>query len=116
MMTFRQYFTKIFGEVAMTNATHANENLTIHLKVKDYATWRTSYDGREKSRLSAGITNGRVFRNAQDPNDVVILQDVADVEKARTWLASDDLKAEMQKSGVVGSPNVRFAAAAAAAA
>ena len=96
----------------MTNAQHSNENLTVHLKVKDYATWRTAYDGREKDRVSAGITNGRVFRNAQDPNDVVILQDVADVAKARTWLASDEIKAAMEKSGVVGSPNVRFAATA----
>ena len=97
----------------MTNVTnHANENVTIHLKVKDYATRRTAYDGREKSRLSAGITNGRVFRNADDQNDVVILQDVADVAKARAWLGSDGLKAEMQKNGVIGSPNVRFAAAA----
>ena len=96
----------------MTNATnHANESLTIHLKVKDYAAWRTGYDGREKSRLSAGITNGRVFRNAQDPNDVVILQDVADVAKARNWYSSDDMKAALQKNGVVGTPSVRFAAA-----
>jgi hypothetical protein len=96
----------------MTNVQHANENLTIHIKVKDYATWRPAYDGQEKSRLSAGVTNGRVFRNAQDANDIVILQDVADVAKARTWLGSDDLKATMQKGGVVGTPNVRFAAAA----
>jgi len=96
----------------MTNAQHVNENLTVHLKVKDYDTWRTVYDGREKSRISAGITNGRVFRRAEDPNDLVILQDAADVAKARTWFSSDDLKAAMQKSGVVGSPNVRFAAAA----
>jgi hypothetical protein len=96
----------------MTSAQHANENVTIHIKVKDYATWRTAYDGHEKGRASAGITNGRVFRSAEDPNDLVILQDVADVAKARTWFGSDDLKAAMQKSGVVGSPNVRFAAAA----
>jgi hypothetical protein len=89
-----------------------NENLTIHLKVKDYTAWRTGYDGREKSRVSAGITNGRVFRNAQDQNDVVILQDVADVAKARSWLGSDEMKAAMQQSGVVGSPTIRFAAAA----
>jgi hypothetical protein len=76
----------------MTNTTHANENLTVHLKVKDYATWRTGYDGREKGRLSAGITNGRVLRSPEDLNDVVILQDVADVSKARSWLASDDMK------------------------
>ena len=96
----------------MTNATQANENVTIHLKVKDYATWRSGYDGHEKSRVSAGITNGRVFRNAEDQNDEVILQDVADEAKARVWFGSDDLKAAMQKAGVVGSPNIRFAAAA----
>jgi len=89
-----------------------NENLTIHLKVRDYTAWRKGYDGHEKSRVSAGITNGRVFRNAQDQNDVVILQDVADVAKARTWLGSDEMKAAMQQSGVMGSPTIRFAAAA----
>ena len=96
----------------MTNATRTTKNLTVHLKVKDYATWRAAYDGREKSRLSAGVTNGRVFRSAEDPNDLVILQDVADVTKARTWLGSDDMKTAMQQSGVVGSPSIRFAAEA----
>jgi hypothetical protein len=87
-----------------------NENATIHIKVKDYSSWRKSYDEQEKSRLSAGITNGRVFRRAEDPNDLVVLQDVADVPKARSWFGSDDLKAAMQKSGVIGSPSIRFAA------
>ena len=94
----------------MTNSQHTNENLTIHLKVKDYAAWRTGYDGREKSRLAAGISNGRVFRSPENPNDVVILQDVADQAKARTWLGSDEMKTAMQHSGVVGSPSIRFAA------
>src|ERR1700731_2457554 len=101
MIISKQYFTKI-GVITMTT------NVT-HLKVKDHAPWRTGYDGREKSRLSAGITNGRVFRRAEDPNDLVILQDVADVPKARSWFGSDDLKAAMQKSGVIGSPSIRFA-------
>ena len=94
----------------MTNTEHTNGNLTVHFKVKDYAAWRTSYDGRQQGRLSAGITNGRVFRSAEDPNDVVILQDVADQAKARTWLGSDDTKAAMLKGGVIGSPSIRFAA------
>jgi hypothetical protein len=111
-MTFKQYFTKIYGEYLMGNASHTNENLTVHFKVKDFNAWRTSYNGHEKNRVSAGITNGRVFRSADDQNDVVIIQDVADVAQARAWLGSDDLKAEMQKSGVLGSPSIRFAAAA----
>jgi len=91
------------------NTLHTNENLTVHFKVKDYAAWRTGYDAREKGRLTAGISNGRVFRSPEDPNDVVILQDVADVSKARSWLTSDDTKAAMEKSGVIGSPSIRFA-------
>ena len=94
----------------MANVPNKNENMTIHLRVKDYSTWRTGYDGREKSRASAGITNGRVFRSAEDPNDLVILQDVEDVAKARAWLGSDEMKATMQKNGVMGSPIIRFAA------
>jgi len=94
----------------MTNTEHTNGNLTVHFKVKDFNTWRTSYDANAKDRASAGITNSKVFRNADDPNDVVVLQDVADVAKARTRLGSEDLKAAMQKSGVIGSPSIRFAA------
>jgi hypothetical protein len=90
----------------------SKENLTVHFKVKDLNTWRTSYNGHEKDRVSAGITNGRVFRSPDDPNDVVILQDVADVSKARTWLTSNEMKSVMEKSGVLGSPSIRFAAAA----
>jgi len=96
------------------NTQNKTENLTIHHKVKDYAAWRVAYDGHEKSRVSAGITNGRVFRSAEDPNDIVILQDVANVAQARTWLGADDLKAAMQKGGVIGSPSFHFAAQATA--
>jgi len=89
-----------------------NENLTVHLKVKDFNAWRTSYNGQEKDRTTAGITNSRVFRSADDQNDVLILADVADVSKARTWLGSSEMKSAMEKSGLVGSPSIRFAAAA----
>jgi hypothetical protein len=92
------------------NAPHVTENLTVHFKVQDYAKWRAGYDTHETNRRSAGITNGRVFCNALDPNDVVVLQDVGDVAKARTFLSSEDQKAAMQKSGVIGSPSIRFAA------
>ena len=89
-----------------------NENLTLHFKVKDFNAWQTSYNGNEKNRASAGITNGRVFRSSDNPNEVVILADAADVSKARTWLDSPEMKTVMEKSGVLGSPSIRFAAAA----
>jgi hypothetical protein len=53
-----------------------------------------------------------VFRSADDANEVVILQDVSDVAKARTWYGSSEMKTAWEKAGVVGSPSIRFAAAA----
>jgi hypothetical protein len=93
----------------MTNL-NTNQNMTVNFKVKDFNAWRTSYSGHEKDRASAGITNGKVFRSADDPNDVLILQDVADVSKARTWLGSSEMKTVLEKSGVIGSPTIQFAA------
>ena len=94
----------------MTSSMNTNKNLTVQFKVQDYGKWRTAFDGREKGRVEAGITNGKVYRGVEDPNDIIVLGDAADVAKARTFLGSDDLKAAWQKSGMQGSPNIRFAA------
>jgi hypothetical protein len=94
----------------MTSIQNTNENLTLHFKVKDFNAWQTSYNGNQKNRASAGITKSKVFRNADDQNDVVLLQDVSDVAKARSWYGSNEMKSEMEKSGVVGSPSIRAAA------
>ncbi len=88
----------------------SDENLTVRFEVKDFNAWRTSYNGHEKDRTTAGITNSRVFRSADDQNDVVFLAGVADISRARAWLGSNDMKTVFEKSGVVGSPNIRFAA------
>ena len=91
----------------MTNAPHtnANENLTLHFKVKDFNAWQTSYNGNEKDRTSAGITKSKVFRSTDDPNDVLLLQDVADVSKARTWYGSSEMKdGKERRSGLAQHP------------
>lgn len=82
--------------------------MVVQHKVRDYAGWRPVYDAHESSRHGAGITNGRVYRKAEDPNELVILFDVADLAKARTWIAGEDLKTAMQKAGVLGAPAFHF--------
>jgi hypothetical protein len=41
-----------------------------------------------------------------DPDDVVVVADVADVDKVKTWAASSDLRSVMEKGGVLGRPSV----------
>ena len=59
-------------------------------------------------RVGAGITNGRVYQKAEDPNDLAILLDVADVAKARAWTAGEDLKTAMERAGVLGCAGDHF--------
>lgn len=82
--------------------------MVIHHRVRDYAEWRPAYDAHEPSRLGAGVTNGRVYRKAEDPNDLVILLDVADLATARAWASSEDLKTAMRNAGVLEAPAIHF--------
>ncbi len=82
--------------------------LVVQHAVRDYAAWRPPYDAHKSSRTEAGITNGCVYRRAEDPNDLVLLFDVADMARARAWAAGEDLKTAMRNAGVLGAPTITF--------
>src|SRR3954466_4751109 len=77
--------------------------MVIQHKVRDYDAWRRAYDAHQGSPTGAGVTNGRIYRKAEDPSDILGLFDVADVAKARAWTEGADLRAAMEKGGVVSS-------------
>ena len=83
--------------------------LIIRHSVRDNAAWRPVYDAHEAARTAAGLTNGRVFRSTEDPNDILILFDTSDRRRAEEFGGSEDLKSAMQNSGVIGQPKIRFA-------
>ena len=83
--------------------------LIIRHPVRDYAAWRPVYDAHEAARTAAGLTNGRVFRSTDDPNDILILHDTADRRRAEEFGRSGDLRDAMRRAGVVGQPEIRFA-------
>jgi heme-degrading monooxygenase HmoA len=82
--------------------------LLVRHKVEDYARWRPMYDEHAATRKAGGSTGGRVFRSADNPNEVVILLEWDDLEKARQFAQSEDLRQTMQRAGVVDQPDVYF--------
>jgi hypothetical protein len=82
--------------------------LIIRHKVKDFANWKTAYDAHAGARAKAGLTNGRVTRSVDDPNELVLIFDAADLEQAKTFGASNDLRTAMQSAGVSDTPTVYF--------
>ena len=82
--------------------------LVIRHKVKDYEKWRPEFDRHAGAQKSAGLSNPRVFRSSDDPNEVVIFFDTKDTARAKDFVVSSDLKSTMAKAGVVDSPTFYF--------
>jgi quinol monooxygenase YgiN len=82
--------------------------MIIHHRVRDYTTWRPVFDAHEPIRIAAGLSNAGVFRSADDPDDLFLLFEFADRQKAEAFAASDELKTAMQRAGVEGTPEMHF--------
>ncbi len=80
----------------------------IHHKVRDFAVWKSAFDEHASTQTAAGMTNGRVFQSADDPNAVTILFDVADIARAKEFVGSADLKSAMEGAGVVSAPSFHY--------
>jgi hypothetical protein len=82
--------------------------LVIHQMVADYAKWRPVYDAHQSVRDDAGLTDCQVRSTTDNPNDVFVACEMADVAKAKAFTASKSLADAMKSAGVVGKPDFYF--------
>ena len=83
-------------------------HMLVRHKVADFAKWKPVYDAHASARQSAGLKEEHLLRNADDPNEVILLFSAQDLNKAKAFAASDDLRQAMQKAGVSDKPDVYF--------
>ena len=74
--------------------------------VHDYAAWRKGYDAFEPTRIKLGAQGHGVYRDVDDGNDVTAWHDFNNLEAARAFANSSELKAAMRGAGVIGAPTV----------
>jgi hypothetical protein len=84
------------------------DHVMIRHKVADFAKWKPAFDGHRSMRQAAGLTDLHLWRNADDPNEVISVFEVSDVAKAKEFASSSDLKETMQTAGVIGAPDILF--------
>ena len=82
--------------------------MIVRHKVKDFRSWKKTFDGHASAQKAGGLTKPRVFRSADDPNELVILMDYKDLKTAKAFGASADLKKTMEAAGVVDQPTIYF--------
>ena len=81
--------------------------IVIHT-VEDYEKWKKVFDEDASRRKSLGSKGGRLYRSADNPNEMTIVWDWESAEKARQFATSPDLREVMERAGVVGMPQVIF--------
>jgi heme-degrading monooxygenase HmoA len=83
-------------------------HMLIRHKVADFAKWKPIYDEHLPTREKAGLKEVHLLRNTENPNEVILLFSIEDLDKAKAFAASDDLRQAMQRAGVSDKPDVYF--------
>jgi hypothetical protein len=89
---------------SVSDPPHREETMAtmfVRHTVSDYAAWRKVYDSVAAMQKAGGVTAEAVYRGADDSNDVTVTHEFASIEAARAFAGSADLKAAMQRGGVI---------------
>ena len=76
--------------------------------VADFDAWKVGFDQHEPARRAAGALGHHVNQAEGNSNLVTIYLAVSDLDKAKSFAGSDDLKAVMQQVGVTGAPEISW--------
>ena len=94
---------------AFTAKMNDDKKVTILLshEVKDYATWKKGFDADEVNRKNAGLKLIALFRGVENPNIITGLMEAPSAEVAQKFLNNPELKAAMEKGGVISQPEIK---------
>jgi hypothetical protein len=91
-----------------TTAIQATTRVMVRSKVKDWDAWKKSFDGHKQARVDAGLTDRVISYTVGDNHNVTLVFAVADMDKAKAFMNSQDLKDKMKEAGVDGPPDIFF--------
>ncbi len=82
--------------------------ILIRHKIADFGKWKPAYDAHASARAAAGLKEERLLRNIDNPIEVILLFSAQDLNKAKEFAGSDDLRQKMRQAGVIDKPDVWF--------
>lgn len=85
-----------------------SKHVLIRHIVSDYPSWKIAFDSNQGERQSHGLKDLHILRDNTNQNHVTILLEAQDIEKAKAFASSQQLRETMQKAGVVGNPEISY--------
>lgn len=75
-------------------------------RVKDFAQWKVVFDEFVPIRKRYGSKGAVAYRVRGNLDDVVVLTEFADMDRATELYASQDFKDAIERAGVIGTENI----------
>jgi len=72
--------------------------------VKDFETWRKTFESNKQTRIDNGLTDRAYGHNVDDDKKVTLVVAINDTAKAQAFWKSDLLKQQREASGVTSQP------------
>ena len=83
-------------------------HVLVRFSVEDLAKWKPVFEEAAALRKNFGSMGVRAFSKADSPNEVTILGEYADKEKAMQMFQSQEFREATARAGVKGPPEVTF--------
>jgi hypothetical protein len=82
--------------------------LLVRHKVADFSKWKSAYEAHSGARQKAGLKEEHLLRNTESPDEVIILFKAEEIQKAKEFAGSSNLREAMQNAGVIDKPDIYF--------
>lgn len=80
----------------------------VQIKFEDFDKWKAVFEEAAELRKTYGSKGVRIFRPVDRQNEVIILGDYEDMEKARQLFQSQEFRDAIRQAGVTSLPEVTY--------
>lgn len=78
------------------------------LKVKDYNQFKKEFDAAQDLLRSFGCKQSTINRDVDNPNQLLIIHEFENLQRAREFYKSPEFQQCIAKAGIVGKPDLMF--------
>jgi len=88
----------------------SGKNVTIitTIEVKDFTEFKKGFDAGAPIREKGNIKVVDMYQSVDNKNMVTVIEEAASAEAAKQFFSNPDMKAAMEKTGVISKPEVKI--------
>ena len=82
--------------------------LLVRHRIQEWSRFNKAFEESEDRRREYGLMAGTITRNAERPDEVIVLIQCRDLEMAKEFMKSDYMKQAMEKAGLTDAPDIYY--------